>query len=52
MSAVRVANAPLSYGAFEMTVGTDRVLDDAGSFGEAAAEQERNRAWLHEHAGW
>ena len=28
MSAVRVANAPLSYGAFEMTVGTDFAVPD------------------------
>jgi len=35
-----------------VVVEQDRVLDDAGAFAGAAAEQERNREWLREHAGW
>ncbi|MEA2288255.1 MAG: inosose dehydratase [Solirubrobacteraceae bacterium] len=35
MSAVKVANAPLSYGAFEMTVGTDFAVPDPGLVLEA-----------------
>ena len=36
-----------------VVVEQDRVLADAdGAFAAAAAEQERNRAWLREHAGW
>jgi inosose dehydratase len=45
MSPVRVANAPLSYGAFEMTVGTDfavpepeRVLEAIGGAGYAGTD--------------
>jgi inosose dehydratase len=37
MSAVRVANAPLSYGAFEMTVGTSFPVPDPVSVLEAIA---------------
>jgi inosose dehydratase len=35
-----------------VVIEQDRVLDDAAAFPDAAAEQERNRAWLREHAGW
>jgi inosose dehydratase len=36
-----------------VVVEQDRVLEDAdGAFAAAAAEQQRNRAWLREHAGW
>lgn len=36
-----------------VVVEQDRVLEDAdGAFHRAAAEQERNRDWLREHAGW
>jgi inosose dehydratase len=35
-----------------LVIEQDRVLDDAGSFADAAIEQERNRTWLREHAGW
>jgi inosose dehydratase len=35
-----------------VVVEQDRVLDDPGAFAGARAEQERNREWLHEHAGW
>jgi inosose dehydratase len=36
-----------------VVVEQDRVLEDGdGAFSAAAAEQERNRAWLREHAGW
>ena len=36
-----------------VVVEQDRVLEDVeGGFAAAAAEQERNRAWLREHAGW
>jgi inosose dehydratase len=35
-----------------VVVEQDRVLDGPGSLDEARAEQERNREWLREHAGW
>jgi inosose dehydratase len=35
-----------------VVVEQDRVLDDAGAFARARAEQERNRTWLREHVGW
>jgi inosose dehydratase len=36
-----------------VVVEQDRVLEDGdGAFSAAAAEQQRNRAWLREHAGW
>jgi inosose dehydratase len=36
-----------------VVVEQDRVLEDSGgAFAAAAAEQQRNRAWLKEHAGW
>ena len=35
-----------------VVVEQDRVLDDAGEFAGAAAEQVANREWLREHAGW
>jgi inosose dehydratase len=35
-----------------LVIEQDRVLEDGGAFDDAAAEQERNRAWLREHAGW
>lgn len=35
-----------------VVVEQDRVLDDAGAFAGAAAEQVGNREWLREHAGW
>jgi inosose dehydratase len=35
-----------------VVVEQDRVLDDAGAFAGAAAEQVANREWLREHAGW
>jgi inosose dehydratase len=35
-----------------VVVEQDRVLDDPGSFAGARAEQERNREWLREQAGW
>jgi inosose dehydratase len=35
-----------------LVVEQDRVLEDAGAFAEAVAEQGRNRAWLREHVGW
>jgi inosose dehydratase len=35
-----------------VVVEQDRVLDDAGAFADAAAEQVSNREWLREHAGW
>ena len=36
-----------------VVVEQDRVLADAdGAFAAAVADQERNRAWLREHAGW
>jgi inosose dehydratase len=35
-----------------VVVEQDRVLDDAGAFAGAAAEQRANREWLREHAGW
>jgi inosose dehydratase len=35
-----------------VVVEQDRVLEDAGSFEAASAEQTRNRAWLRDHAGW
>jgi len=38
MSAVRVANAPLSYGAFELTVGTDFAVPDPEQVLEAIAD--------------
>src|SRR5215211_2665778 len=51
MSAVRVANAPLSYGAFELTVGTDFAVPDpvavleaiaaAGYYGDGSVLRER-----------
>jgi inosose dehydratase len=35
-----------------LVVEQDRVLEDAGAFEHAAGEQQRNRAWLREHAQW
>jgi inosose dehydratase len=35
-----------------IVIEQDRVLDGNGSFDVAVADQERNRAWLREHAGW
>jgi inosose dehydratase len=35
-----------------VVVEQDRVLDDAGAFDGASAEQVANREWLREHAGW
>jgi inosose dehydratase len=35
-----------------LVVEQDRVLEDASTFEQAAAEQRRNREWLREHAGW
>lgn len=35
-----------------IVVEQDRVLSDDATFDEAAAEQEANREWLREHAGW
>ncbi|MEO8689717.1 MAG: hypothetical protein ABI611_16085, partial [Solirubrobacteraceae bacterium] len=35
-----------------VVVEQDRVLDDPGALAGARAEQERNREWLREHAGW
>ncbi|MEA2296986.1 MAG: inosose dehydratase [Solirubrobacteraceae bacterium] len=35
-----------------VVIEQDRVLEGNGAFGEAVAEQERNRAWLREHPGW
>jgi inosose dehydratase len=35
-----------------VVVEQDRVLDDPGAFAAARAEQERNRAWLRDQAGW
>ena len=35
-----------------VVVEQDRVLEVAGAFAAAAAEQLRNRQWLREHAGW
>jgi inosose dehydratase len=35
-----------------LVVEQDRVLEDAAAFAGAVAEQDRNRAWLREHAGW
>ena len=35
-----------------VVVEQDRVLEDAGAFAEASAEQVRNRDWLRHHAGW
>jgi inosose dehydratase len=35
-----------------VVVEQDRVLEDGAAFDDARAEQERNREWLREHAGW
>ena len=35
-----------------VVVEQDRVLEDAGAFAGASAEQVHNRDWLREHAGW
>jgi inosose dehydratase len=35
-----------------VVVEQDRVLEDARAFESARAEQDRNREWLREHAGW
>ncbi len=35
-----------------VVVEQDRVLEDAGAFAAASAEQALNRDWLREHAGW
>jgi inosose dehydratase len=35
-----------------LVIEQDRVLDGHGAFADAAAEQQRNRAWLSDHAGW
>jgi inosose dehydratase len=46
--------AELDAGGYEgwVVVEQDRVLEDAGAFESARAEQDRNREWLREHAGW
>jgi inosose dehydratase len=46
--------ATLEQGGYDgwVVIEQDRVLEDGGAFDGAAAEQERNRAWLREHAGW
>jgi len=81
LSGIRVANAPCSFGAFEITVGVlpdvpepKRILNAIArahyegtiwlasssrtwsrgrpqDVADAVAAQERNRAWLKEHAG-
>jgi inosose dehydratase len=50
LSGIRVANAPSSYGAFEITVG---ILPDVpeGEHVLAAIAAAGNRRWLSEHAG-
>ncbi len=35
-----------------VVIEQDRVLEDAEAFADAAADQDRNRGWLREHAGW
>jgi inosose dehydratase len=35
-----------------LVIEQDRVLEDAGAFSDAAADQRRNRDWLREHVGW
>ena len=35
-----------------VVVEQDRVLEDGEAFGDASAEQTRNRDWLRDHAGW
>ena len=35
-----------------VVVEQDRVLENGEAFGDASAEQTRNRDWLREHAGW
>jgi len=35
-----------------VVVEQDRVLEDAGAFAGASADQAHNRDWLREHAGW
>jgi inosose dehydratase len=35
-----------------VVIEQDRVLEEPGAFADAAAEQDRNRGWLREHAGW
>jgi inosose dehydratase len=35
-----------------VVVEQDRVLENGASFADARDAQERNRAWLREHAGW
>ena len=35
-----------------VVVEQDRVLEDAAAFAGACAEQDANRAWLRDHAGW
>ena len=45
MSPVRVANAPLSYGAFEMTVGTDFAVPEPTDVLEAIERSAESGAW-------
>lgn len=35
-----------------VVIEQDRVLDGDGAFEHAASEQQRNRQWLRDHAGW
>jgi inosose dehydratase len=35
-----------------VVIEQDRVLEDAEAFADAAADQDRNRGWLREYAGW
>ena len=35
-----------------LVIEQDRVLEDGDAFDHAAGEQQRNRAWLEEHAQW
>jgi inosose dehydratase len=46
--------AALEGGGYEgwVVVEQDRVLESGEAFGDASAEQARNREWLREHAGW
>ena len=45
MTAVRVANAPLSYGAFEMTVGTSFPVPEPERVLEAIERSAASGAW-------
>jgi inosose dehydratase len=46
--------AEVTAGGYEgwVVVEQDRVLEGAGAYEEAVAEQRRNRTWLKEHVGW